>query len=421
MIRTLLPILLLVLFLFHGTAEAQNSLRIAAVVNEEVISVFDLNERLSLVVKSSKAADNPEIRKRLAPQVLRSLIDEKLKLQEAKRLNVSVKKREIDLSLARMEKMNNLPKGGIDEFLRKNGISKPALIKQIEADVAWAKVANYAFRSTIQVSDEEVDEKLAEIKANEGQPELLVGEVFLAVDAPENESEVRALSERLIQQLKSGTSFPALAQNFSQSATSAVGGDLGWIKQGQLGGKLDDALSKIEPGQITPPIRTLDGYYILLLRDRRASPKLMKAGETTVSLQQLFITLPPNPTPQEVSGQMQLAATMREMATSCPEMENLGKELNTPMSGNLGKVKTSNLPANLKQVVQSLPDGKPSNPIRTKQGIIIIMVCEREGGSAPTGDERKKVKQMLEDARMDLAAQRYLRDLRRSAFVDLRI
>ncbi len=411
--------LLLATLLLGGAAGAQDALRIAAVVNDEIISVYDLNARLSLVLASSRVTDKAEAWRRLAPQVLRSLIDDKLKLQEAKRLRIRVSKKDIDRALARLERQSGLPRGGLGPFLARNGIDMAVLIDQIEAEIVWAKAVNRTLRIQIQIGEDEIDEMLAQFDANKGKPEHRVADIFLPVDEPEDEEKTRILAERLMQQLEAGASFRTLARNFSQSASAAVGGDLGWIKQGQLARELDAALAKMRPGQMSKPIQTQAGYYILLLLDRRADPGL-ESGEVTVALHQLFLPLPPKAGQAEVDRQMERAKALAQQAANCADMERLGKQTGSPLSGSLGKIKVSKLPRPLKSVVKGLADRTASRPIRKDDGIIVLMICKRETeGSDVTA--RQKVEGMLMNQRLNIAARRYLRDLRRAAFVDVRI
>src|SRR5579863_1571598 len=115
---------LALLFLAGGPAIAQET-RIAAIVNDDVVSLSDLGNRVQLVMRSSgMPVDNQQVRERVQAQVLRNLIDEKLQLQEAKRLNVAIPKEEVEASIARLEQQNNMPKGGIDKFLEQAGISR---------------------------------------------------------------------------------------------------------------------------------------------------------------------------------------------------------------------------------------------------------------------------------------------------------
>ena len=277
------------LTLAPGTnAAAQQSLRIAAVVNDEIISIYDLKTRIALLLVSTNQKNTPENRRRLAPQVLRTLIDEKLKLQEAKRLAISVSEREVNNAFDVIEKRSNLGKGKLSKLLAGQGIPKSTMTDRIRADIAWVRTVAKRASLSSPISGEQVDEKLAEIRANKGKPEMLVAEIFIAVDSPEKATEAGTQAARLLEYLKKGTAFAALAQNFSQSATAAVGGDLGWLKQGQLGQKLDAALASMRPGQVSKPIRTNAGFYILLLRQRRDDPGLEGLGDVYVTLKQLF-------------------------------------------------------------------------------------------------------------------------------------
>ena len=414
-------IILLVPLLVCGAARAQDVQRIAAVVNDEVISIYDVNARLSLVIASSGLKNRPNIRRRLVPQVLRTLIDEALKVQEAKRLNIQIGKRDIDKVLARIERQNNVPGGGLKKYLARQGVEITVLIDRVEADVAWVKVVRRRLRSRIEIGQDEIDEKLAEIEANKGKPEHRVEEIFLPVDNPSEENDVRLAAERLIRQLQAGAKFSEIARSFSQSASAAVGGDLGWIKLGQLGGELDGALLKMNPGQVSQPIRSLAGFHVLRLRDRRSASGVTKA-DASVSLQQLFIPLRANPDRAEVNRGMEKAGALAARAHGCEDMTTLAKETGSALSGSLGTLKLSKLPTQFRSVARDLPVGRASQPIRSGEGVVVLMVCAREEAEKLTVvDERKKIEDMLMQKRLEMMARQYLRDLRRSAFVDVRI
>ena len=407
----------LAFLLFGGPAGAQDNLRIAAVVNDDIISAFDLISRLTLVVAASDLKDSSKVRRQLAPQVLRNLIEDKLKLQEAKRLQIHVSQKDIDQALIRMEKQNGMPRGGLDTFLRRNAINKPTLIEQIKAEISWAKTIFRKFGRGIRVGDDEIDENLAEIRSNRGKPQYLVAEIFLSYSDERGEIEVKTQAERMINQIRNGASFPALARSFSHSSTAAAGGDLGWVRLGQLGSELDAALVKMKSGEVSAPIQTQTGYYILILRQIRISSG---TGDITLSLSQLYLPLSPSSDAKEIDSQMALATTMSEVAYSCADMETLALETGSALSGNLGKVKLSKLPADLRSVVETLPIGKASKPQHMDNSIIVFMVCGREG-EKPAAEERAQIKRILENERLTNAGRRYLRDLHRAAFVDVRI
>ncbi len=102
---------------------------------------------------------------------------------------------------------------------------------------------------TTEISDEEVDEALKRAKEDANEPENRVAEIYLAVDTPAQDDQVRALAERLTQQMHQGARFSAIARQFSQSATAAVGGDIGWVRPDELPPKLGKAVSQTEGGR----------------------------------------------------------------------------------------------------------------------------------------------------------------------------
>src|ERR1700722_4375059 len=159
-------------------------MRIAAVVNDEVISVFDLISRLRLVLLSSNIPDSPDARKKVEAQILRALVDEKLQLQEAKKANVVATDDEINNSLAQIEKQNNMQPGQLNEFLKSHGIDRSSLINQVTASLVWAKLVRRKAAETVEISDEEVDDAMKRLKEHAGEPQSRVAEIFLAVDNP---------------------------------------------------------------------------------------------------------------------------------------------------------------------------------------------------------------------------------------------
>jgi len=399
-------------------AVAQNSQRIAAVVNDEIISLRDLEERMALVLVTSDIPDRGDARRRLAPQVLRALIDDRLKLQEARRLDIQVSRQDIENGLNQIERQLGLRQGNLPQFLRERGVNPQALMDQVESDLAWVRAIRRRMRGRLDIGDDEIDEALARIQENVGKPEYRVAEIFLPVDRPDRDAETRRVAERLLGQIRSGASFNVLARNFSQGVAAAVGGDLGWIREGQLGAEIDSALGELQPGQVSEPVRSAAGYHLLLILDSRVNPGLDNR-EVKVTLSQLFLPVSPNPSAQEVTSQQQLARTMSEAAANCEDLETLGREAGSPLSGSLGTVDVKALPPNLRRVIGPLKVGQVSPPVRSGNGIAVLMVCDRQ--EHDNSDEgRLRIERQLRAERFAAESRRYLRDLRRTAFVDVR-
>lgn len=163
----------------QGTPGAQ---RIAVVVNEEAISVRDVEARMHLVIVSSALRDSGELRQRLRPQILRTLIDERLQLQEARRLKIPVSETEIKGALATIEQQNRLPPGGIETLFERTGIDRASLVDQIRATIAWNKLIRLRGGPAVQISEDEIDEAIADATANKDRPEYRISEIFLPVN-----------------------------------------------------------------------------------------------------------------------------------------------------------------------------------------------------------------------------------------------
>ena len=265
LLLALLPLILLP----AGRASGQESVGIAAVVNNEAISIPDLVARIDVAIVASRLRASEDLRRQLAPQVLRSLVDERLKVQEAERLGVTVSDAEMANARRSVEQRNGIAAGGLDDFLQRQGLNVATVTDQLRAEILWSKLVRGRLGAAVSVGEGEIDEALAQLEANRGRPEFRVAEIFLAVESSEQESEVRAAAESLFEQLRAGAKFDQIASQLSQSATAAVGGDIGWVLEGELPSEIEAVLARMEPGRIAPPVRTFDGYSIVLLIDRR--------------------------------------------------------------------------------------------------------------------------------------------------------
>lgn len=396
-------------------------LRIAAVVNDEVISVFDVVSRMRLLMISSNIPDTPENRQRIGPQVLRSLIDEKLELQEAKKQNVTATDEEINKALAQIEQQNNMKSGQLNEFLKARGIDRGSLVDQLTAGIVWAKLVRRQASQSIEITDDEVDEAMKRLKEHANEPQSRVAEIFLAVDNPAQEEETRKLAERLSQQMRQGARFSAVARQFSQSATAAVGGDVGWVRPDQLPPELGKVVPTLRQGELSAPIRAGGGYYLVLVLDRRTGTT---GGGTQGEVFDIVqVVFPVAPQAGEASKQKALAEAdgVRAAAHDCPTLLKIGKE-RAPQLSSEGKLRVSDISPQMRDLVTKLAVGQASQPIVQKNGVGVIMVCGKSaGGGGGGGASRDEVNETLLRQRLDTVARRYLRDLRRNAFVDVRV
>jgi peptidyl-prolyl cis-trans isomerase SurA len=394
--------------------------RIAAVVNDQVISVEDLDSRIKMVLLSSNLPDTPAMRARLAPQVLHTLIDEKLQLQEAARKHVTATDAELKRAIKQLEQQNNMPSGGLETFLKAHNIEPSALINQITAAIVWAKLVRQRAAETDPISDDEIDQTLARLKRTADEPESRVAEIFLPVDHPEQDAEVHQLALRLIQQMRQGARFSAIAQQFSQSATAAVGGDIGWVRPDELNPKLGKAVAGMRPGELSPPIRTRAGYYLLLVLDRRSG----KAGDQEdeeMQLAQVVFPFPPQADAAMRRAAIAAAESVRAAApSSCDQLMRIGKARSSPLTSE-GSLQVSQIAPAMRKILLALPVGQPSEPIVQKNGVGIVMVCAKSSPPAAIPTTRAAAEEMLIRQHLDTISRSYMRELREAAYVDVRV
>jgi len=398
-------------------ARAQNALRIAAIVNDDVITVRDLDARVRMVVVSSNLPRNAQTYQRIWPQVLRSLIDEQLKLQEAERLSIEVTEDDINRAKRSMEQRNKMPPGSFDRSLAQEGIPLETVVRQIRADIAWAKLVRRRFQSTVEVTIDEIDDALERLERNKGKPQYRLREIILNIDDPAVDEE--EVAQRLVQQLRSGAQFDAIAREFSQGATAATGGDIGWTTKEQLSPEVAELVDQMKPGDISDPIKTIFGYQIIQLSDRQilSGPDPLKSE---VTLKQVFLPVPPDAGPDAERSQKSIATAVSETAQSCEDMDVLAAELNSPAGTDLGTLKIGELSPQLRDAVANLKEGELTKPIRLPSGFSTIMVCKKvEPKSDLPG--RDEIAERLRAIKFQTFAQRYLRDIRRDAFIDTRI
>ena len=300
-----------------GTVLAQQVQRIAAVVNDEVISIHDVTERIDFVIVSSGLPKTLEQRQRLAPQVLRRLIDETLQAQEAKRLNIQVGKRDLDAAVASIEQSNGIPKGKFADFLAQQNVSMPAVMSQIEADLAWQKLLSRRVVPAIDIGEEEIDAVIARINATKGAEQFRVSEILLTIDDPSEQVQVSELAARLVEQLRGGAEFAAVARQFSKSATAATGGDIGWIQEGQLDNRVIDILKKLEPGGVSDATETPDGMVVYRLDDKRKSAAPGE-DDREIALRQILVQLDRATSDADATVRMQQVSQLVSTAEGCP-------------------------------------------------------------------------------------------------------
>lgn len=401
-------------------AHAQDSLRIAAVVNDDIISELDVYVRLRMAMLSAKLTDNDETRKRLLPQVLRNLIDDRLKLQEAKRAGIKVNPADVEKRINALADRNNMTREDLEAFLKGQGILVDAMADQITAELSWARLVQRKLRPRIVITDQEINDEAARIKATQGQIEYKIYQIFLAVDAPDQEADVRDSAQRLIDQLRAGADFESLAQEFSQDEGALKGGNWGWLRLDQMEPAVAKEIQLTPAGNLVGPVRGTGGYYIAFAKETRTSGAGDATGAGSVTVKQILWSLPANAADKEVNRAISQAKTVAGKIENCGQMSEVAQEASPGVYRELGSVLVNDLPKQVQSVAINQPVDVPSDPIRTDQGVGLYVICKRQAGDDDS-QSRTAIGDRLGQQRLETLARGYLSDLRRAAVIDIRM
>ena len=401
---------------------------VAALVNDVPITEYDLRQRILLFVATSGMQATPDVMAKLRGQVLTQLETEQLQIQEARRKSITVSPTDVDKSIDRIISDNHLTKEQLTSVLQKGGVDMSTLRAQIAVQIAWQKAVQDEFQDRVNITPSDVDAEMAHIQEGADKPHYLVSSIFLAVDNPDLDAKVLKDAQDIHAQLLSGANFGTVARQFSQSPTAAAGGDLGWVHQGQLPAELDAALQKMEAGQVSDPIRSAGGYYIMGLHDRQEGmgthvpdPATQRpVGPLTVA--RLLLPVGPNPPKTLLDNVMKLATQIHDHVNGCEMLPKMAEQVHGMVYQDLAKMglKIADLSPEIQDAINKAGPGEATPPFKSPAGIEMMVRCDKR---APTRTvfalpSRQQVEESLFDQQITMLSRRYLRDLRRNANVE---
>lgn len=409
-------ILVSILLFAYPSLSKEHVAKVAAIVGTDVITTFDLEERMALSISSSGLEGREEVIQELLPQVIKLLIDEKLQEQEAEKLNISVSEEEVIESFNKLEQRNNLPFGELAVVLKKQGTTAEALKKQLRAQLLWQKIVMRKIRPKVKVTDQDVKESIDYISSQKGNTEVDLQEIVLPVDSPEDEDEVIKLASKLLQELRGGADFSAIAKEFSRSFSAVDGGSIGWTKLEQLSRKLVANIRNLEPGNISNSIKVGDRYYIVKLKDRRYVAPLDGYNDVEISMRQALI---PFENEEVFKPILERVNKEREKVKSCDEFEYFASASGSSVSSDLVTSTIGALNKKVRSVVEDLDIGVVSPAVKSDGGIHVFIVCDKEKSENILNKD--KIKDELFRQRMDLLTRQYIRNLRRNTYFEIRL
>ena len=393
---------------------------VAAIVNDEIISTYDLAQRMRLLVSTTGVQPTQDTLPQFQQEALISLVDEHLQVQELRRVEkdnkstIILSNDEVNDELADMAQQSNLKPEGLIVALKAQGIAEATLVDQIRAQRSWERYIRGRYGSRLRIGEDQIKATQQRLIASASKPQYEVSEVFLDATRIGGMDAANKGAAQLVAQLQQGAPFGAVARQFSSSSTAAAGGDAGWISPGEMPAEVDAAIEQLRPGQLSQPIPVKDGVYIIYLKDKRSG-----AGQTLVSLKQVAVALSTTATPADIEAARAKLLTVKATIKDCATLEASAGKTPGVVASDLGEAELADLSTEFKDAASKLNVGQLSDPIRTKVGLHVLAVCgKRAAGAAQV--EHDQVENRLYGQQLSMIARRAMRDLRNTATIEYR-
>jgi peptidyl-prolyl cis-trans isomerase SurA len=255
--------------------------RIVAVVNDDIITLFELNRSIEPYEDKIHALGYPEEKERrmffkVREGVLNQLIDKKIEDQQIKRSNIKISEEQIDQTIEQVKEKNFFTDEDLRHALAKDGLTMEAYRDKIKGEILRTRLVNLEVKSKIVITEEDIAAYYEKhLDTYGGKQKYHLRNILITIPTFADESkklEVQAKTDEILNELKAGESFETAARNYSESSTASDGGDLGLFEIDSLSPQLQKAIKGMKPGEFTPVLETDQGYQIFFLQEIIKSP-----------------------------------------------------------------------------------------------------------------------------------------------------
>lgn len=397
--------------------------RIIAVVNDEVITLNELNSRLALVQRQLRQ-QGTEIPPRdvLEKHVLERLIIDRVQIQFARETGLRVDDAQLDQTLARIADSNRMDLAQFRASLERDGVPWAKFREDIRDEVTISRIKEREVDSKIVVSEGEIDNFLGTAGAM-GSEEFNLAHILLRVPEqakPELLARLQARAEDILAQLRRGADFAHLAASYSDAPDGLSGGQLGWRPLDRLPALFAEAVPKLKPGEVSDVLRSPAGFHILKLLDRRGGAITAQPVEQTHARHILIKT---SELVSEADAKRRLVG-LRDRITHGTDFAELARlhsnDLSAAKGGDLGWLSPGDTVPEFERAMNALKPGEVSEPVKSPFGWHLIQVMERRMDSSKER-VRQSARMALRERKVDEAYQDWLRQMRDRAYVEYRL
>jgi peptidyl-prolyl cis-trans isomerase SurA len=394
--------------------------RVVASVNDDIISSYDLTQRVRLLVVTAGIQPTNDDLQQIQADALRKLIEERLELQELRReereqkFTIIATDADIDDEIAGIAKANNLTEDQLLGSLAQQGVGAETFRAQLRAEISWQRWIRGRYGSRLKIGEDQIKAFQQRMATEADKPKYLVSLVLIDDQRAGGPDAAMNQANQLVGQLRQGAPFQAVAKQFSADSTAANGGDAGWITPGELPSEVDQALEQMRPGSLSGPIPVKDGIYIVYMRDKQAG-----GGAVLISLKQAAVPLAADASAADVDAAKSKLEVLRTQLHGCDNLEQISAKVDGVVAGDLGEAEVKDLAPAFRDAANAMQVGQVSEPLRSDKGMHLIAVCGRRS-SAAEGMNHDDIENRLFGEQLSMISRREIRDLLNSAAIDVR-
>lgn len=408
-----------------GRARIQLVDRIIAVVNQEVITQYELADRLERTVRELQQRGTPlPARDELESQVLDRLITERVQLQRAGEMGLRVEEEQIDRTVQRVAESNNMTFEQFRDALRKDGIPMQKFRDDLKKEILLARLRERDVENRITISENEVDLYLAEQQdQKEEASEFELAHIVMRVPeqaTPEQLARQRARAEEVVRRAREGADFAQLSAAYSDAPEAMAGGDLGWRTRERLPDLYLETVMRMKPGQVSDVVRSPAGFHVLKLTNLRGAGAPFMIDQTRA--RHILLRVGELLSEAEAARKLENLRERIVNGVSFAELAKLNSDDGSASAGgDLGWLYPGDTVPDFERAMNELKVGEISKPIKSPFGMHLIEVQERRSADMSTERKRVEARKVLRDKKSDEAYQEWVRQMRDRAYVELRL
>lgn len=423
--KRILPSLVLVFGFALPAYAAKTSVDgIVAVVNDEVITLRELNLRVNQYsAQLKKQGTEAPSREIFARQLLDRMVYEKVQMQFARETSVRIDDATVERALLRIAENNKLPLEKFREALAKDGIAWERFREDIRNEMTLSRLREREVESRVVVTDAEVDAFLAAHAASTNQ-EVQVAHILLR--APESATpaqweKLMQKAESLLGRLRSGEDFAKLAAASSDSSDALAGGNLGWRKPDRLPTLYSDAIRSLTPGSLAPVLRSPAGLHIVKLIDVRGGQASGPQEVQKTHVSHILIKTSDTISDAEARQRLeQIRTRILKGSAFADQAKRFSADGSAAKGGDLGWIGPGDTVPDFEKAMDALKPGDVSEPVQSPFGWHLIRVEERRTEDVSNERRRQQARAALRDRKSDETYEEFVRQLRDKAFVEFR-